>query len=82
MFVLAYGLYQYKIYDKASRHGHGVGDQPLDYRGSRWTVVGDSECATRCCLQFILPSGGESVMTEADATGAPNHAARQTRMNI
>ena len=31
------------LHDQGSGHGHGIGDQPLDYRNSRWQAMGDSE---------------------------------------
>ena len=35
------------LYHQASRHGHGIGDQPLDCRGPRWQTVGDGERGQR-----------------------------------
>src|ERR1700755_20039 len=52
------------LYDEASRGGHGSGDQPFDYRSSRGTALGESECAPRRRVSVdVADSGGSGVMS-------------------
>src|SRR6266403_2851826 len=56
------------LYDQASGAGHGLGDQPFDYRSSRRTAVGESKCAPRRPLSvYAADSWFEHVMRETDA---------------
>ena len=57
------------LYNEASRHGHGAGDQPLDYRGPRRAAVGDRQREQRRDVSVhVTRWGREGLMTEADTT--------------